>query len=77
MLGFTQEELGSLVGVSTVTLSRWENGVQAPSPFAVALFEHFARAPDPALAAFEARRRLQSQGPIIALYHLLKVVLEP
>lgn len=77
MLGFTQEELGSLVGVSAVTLSRWENEVQTPAPFAVSLLEQFARAKDPPLVAFEARRRLQAHGPVVALYHLLKAVLEP
>ena len=32
---WTQEELAEFVGVTFVTISRWENGAQQPRPYAV------------------------------------------
>ena len=34
-LGFTQRELGELIGVNQVTVNRWENGKYKPSKLAL------------------------------------------
>jgi len=34
-MGLTQEGLAHLIGVSFVTVNRWENGIMNPSPLAM------------------------------------------
>jgi len=41
-LSMTQEEFAHALGVSWVTISRWENGHGAPSKFAVKALERIA-----------------------------------
>jgi transcriptional regulator with XRE-family HTH domain len=47
--GFTQQELASLLGVSSVTLSRWETGARNPS---FELLERFAQMVEKPLSFF-------------------------
>ena len=62
-IGFSQEHLAHVVGVSFTTVSRWENGHMRPSPLAWRSLEELASqqgAPltlprDSALAAVDAR----------------------
>jgi DNA-binding transcriptional regulator YiaG len=41
-LGFTQEEVARTLGVSWITVSRWERGVSRPSPLGLQQLQRLA-----------------------------------
>lgn len=53
LLGYTQEQFSTVLGVSFSTLNRWENARMQPSPLALKqvkdVFEQLSGASDPAL----------------------------
>lgn len=53
LLGYTQEQFSTVLGVSFSTLNRWENGRMQPSPLALkqveAVFEQLSVASETAL----------------------------
>lgn len=55
VMGYTQEQFSTLVGVSFSTLNRWENGRMQPSPLAIkqvdSVVEQLSCASDPTLQA--------------------------
>src|SRR5271157_6634851 len=60
-LGITQARLAELMGVSFVTVSRWENGASAPSPSALATI---LKAEIAGLAAFGPAQTPQPEAAI-------------
>jgi len=71
-LNLTQAELGSLLGVTSVTVSRWENGRASPSEYQAGLIGAMlvARRRDPA-AVDQAKALMVTAGVIAALAGLL------
>src|SRR6516164_4960122 len=59
-LGITQSRLAELMGVSFVTVSRWENGASVPSPSALATI---LKAESIGLAAFGPSNAPQYKTP--------------
>lgn len=77
-LGLTQLELASLLGVHSITVSKWEGGRLAPSPYQVRFLEAFARShkADPRVGA-EVLETMQNRGVVAALYCALRPGLVP
>ena len=42
-LGLTQAQFATLLGVHSLTVSKWERGLLVPAPYQVALMQSFAR----------------------------------
>lgn len=76
-LQLTQAQFASLLGVHSLTISKWERGVLSPSPYQAALMQSFGRAqqraPDVGTAVGGA---LLAAGVGAALYLLLKSAFE-
>jgi transcriptional regulator with XRE-family HTH domain len=72
-LGLTQTQLGQLLGVHPLTVSKWEREVLSPSPHQEALLRSFqaAQKRDSEIGD-EVGRLLVAAGVAVALYHLLK-----
>lgn len=55
LIGYTQEQFSTVLGVSFSTLNRWEKGHMQPSPLALkqieSVFETLSQASDPRLQA--------------------------
>lgn len=68
-LGVPQHVLGALLGVSTITVSRWERAAMLPTPWQVGALEALERAA--ARGAISAAERVAALGPIAALAELL------
>jgi DNA-binding XRE family transcriptional regulator len=77
-LGLTQAELAQLVGVHTLTISKWEREVLSPTSHQIALLDAFSRAAkkDPH-AGPTAVQLLKMKGVAAALHHLLNSAIEP
>lgn len=73
LLGLSQRELGRLLGVHEMTVSRWELGRLKPSAWQTAMLEHFADAgvadPD---CAWIVRAYLGKNDPVCALAALFR-----
>ncbi len=76
-LSLTQEQFASLLGVHSLTVSKWERGLLQPSPYQAALMQSFARsrqsAPDVGAIVGGV---LLAAGVGAALYLLLKPAFE-
>jgi DNA-binding XRE family transcriptional regulator len=72
-LGWSQNTLSQVLGVSWVTISRWECGRLSPSAYTHTLLQCFAEAAKRRPAIGEvAARVLAERGAIAALYELLR-----
>lgn len=65
-IDFTQAEFSLLFDVHVMTVSKWERGVVAPSPYQMAMLDRFRNTDNS-----EAKRILYSDGAISALIWLL------
>lgn len=77
-LRLTQEQFAQLLGVHTLTVSKWERGILVPTPYQTALMHSFASATHkqptiggPALAGI-----MLGAGVAAALLVLLKAALD-
>lgn len=72
-LGLSQVQFAQLFGVHFMTVSKWERGVVAPSPYQVALMDQFARtaAAKQEQAQNEVKSLLVGAGVVAALIWLL------
>lgn len=77
-LGLTQTELGLLLNLHTVTMSRWESGLYSPDGHRVALMEAFERAskqsPD---SVVSIKQMLVTRGSVETTYVLLRAAFDP
>lgn len=65
-LGLTQMELGALLGVHFMTVSRWERGIATPSDYHASLMARMGE-----VRAQGLGRLLMSEGVVVALSHAL------
>lgn len=70
--GFTQCELADLLGVHSMTVSKWERGKLEPAPFYCALLGAFERCPEPLLTGSGVIFLLKSRGVAVALAVMLQ-----
>ncbi|WP_348652731.1 helix-turn-helix domain-containing protein [Polyangium sp. 6x1] len=75
-LGLSQAQFASLLGVHAVTVSRWENSAQHPTPYQVGLIQQFGRAARRKDVATQVAAVLVTAGAIAGLYFLLKWALD-
>ncbi len=77
-LNMTQSQLAQLLGVHSLTVSKWERGLLRPTPHQEALLRAAAsaaqRAPDVGAVVVAA---LVGAGVGVALFHLLRAAFEP
>ncbi len=76
-LALTQAQFATLLGVHSLTVSKWERGVLAPSPYQNALMQSFGRSQQrsPDVGALVGGALLAA-GVGAALYLLLKPAFE-
>ena len=76
-LRMTQAQFAQLFGVHSLTVSKWERGLLAPSPHHAALMQSFSRATQrsPDVGTFVAGL-LIGAGVGAALYQLLRAAFE-
>ena len=76
-LGLTQAQLGQLLGVHSLTVSKWERGLLTPTPYYFAMLDSFktARKRKPEIGNTVATL-LVGAGIAAALYFLLKAAIE-
>ena len=72
-LEFTQSQLAQFLGVHSLTVSKWERDILAPSPYHTALMKSFRRArkKSPGIGAVVGGL-VVGAGIGVALYHLLQ-----
>lgn len=72
-LGLSQVQFAQLFGVHFMTVSKWERGVIAPSPYQIALMNQFAQtaAVKQEQAQSEVKSLLVGAGVVAALIWLL------
>jgi putative transcriptional regulator len=72
-LGLKQADLALVLGVHSMTVSKWERGELVPTPYQQALLEAFGRAiqRDPGLRT-DLLHTVLSEGSVKALYTLLR-----
>lgn len=72
-LGLSQVQFAQLFGVHFMTVSKWERGVIAPSPYQIALMNQFAQtaAAKQGQAQNEVKSLLVGAGVVAALIWLL------
>lgn len=72
-LGLSQVQFAQLFGVHFMTVSKWERGVIAPSPYQIALMNQFAQtaAAKKGQAQNEVKSLLVGAGVVAALIWLL------
>lgn len=75
-LQLSQTQLASLLGVHAVTVSRWETGIQHPTPYQAGLIQQFGRAAQRKEVATQIAAVLVGAGAIAGLFFLLKWALE-
>ena len=76
-LGLTQAQFASLLGVHSLTVSKWERGLLAPSPYQLALMQSFDRSQKQSPGVGElVAGVLLGAGVGAALYLLLKPAFE-
>lgn len=72
-LFLTQDQLAQLLGVHSMTISKWERGLLQPSPHNLALITSFQRASRRNTSVgVVAAKLLMSEGISAALYHILR-----
>ena len=71
-LGLNQVEFAQLVGVHPITVSKWERGGSAPSPYQNALFDQFRQAATDRVVRSTLKSVLIGAGVVLALALLLK-----
>ena len=77
VLGLTQTQLGQLLGIHSLTVSKWERGVLTPSPYQMAMLDSFKKAGErKPLVGGTVVALLVGAGIAAALYLLLKAALE-
>ncbi len=77
LLGLSQAKLGTLLGMSTVTVMRWENGSSTPSACTEAMLRLFVRAETHAPGiGRQASSLAEREGLLAALELLLRVALD-
>lgn len=71
-LGWTQDQLAHVLGVHSLTISKWERGKLLVYPYYEALLHNFRYAAhvDPDIGA-KAAKLMVERGAIVALYALL------
>ena len=76
-LGMTQDHFAQILGVHTLTVSKWERGVLQPSPYHLALMQSFTRAArnEPGIGT-KAVNLLVAAGIGYALFKLLEAAFE-
>ena len=71
-LGLSQDKLGQLLDVHTMTVSKWERGLLSPTPYQVAMMEEFEKAASKPKVKLELKHVLIAAGVVAAVYLLLK-----
>lgn len=71
-LGISQDKLGQLLDVHTMTVSKWERGVLVPTPYQVAMMEEFEKAALKPKVKLELKHVLIAAGVVAAVFLLLK-----
>ena len=71
-LQMTQDQFAQLMGVHSLTVSKWERAILQPTPYQAALMGSFAKARErkPEIGDF-VKGLIVGAGIGIALYHLL------
>ena len=73
MLKISQEKLAHLLGVHTLTVSKWERGKNFPSAYLIALIDAFGVAAKKDKEAGKKAMEIYAlEGAARATYHLLK-----
>lgn len=75
-LGLSQDKLGQLLDVHTMTVSKWERGVLTPTPYQAAMMDEFEKAASRPKVKFELKHVLVAAGVVAAVYLLLKCAKE-
>ena len=75
-LGLNQVEFAYIAGVHPITVSKWERGASAPTPYHNALFEQFGEAAKDREICLTIRNILIAAGVAVALALLLKHLLK-
>jgi transcriptional regulator with XRE-family HTH domain len=77
-LGLTQEQFAQLLGVHTLTVSKWERGLLSPSPYQESLISSFAKARERKQSTGGAKVAsvLMGAGVAAALFFLLKAAFD-
>jgi predicted transcriptional regulator len=79
-LGLTQEQLGSVLGLSSQTIVRWEKGRGRPSAWAETILLRFESAlcrDGEARPAHNLAQRYAAHGPVHVLAFLLSLTEDP
>jgi len=71
-LGLNQVEFAQIAGVHPITVSKWERGTAAPTPYQNALFQQFREAAKDKSIRQTIRNVLITAGVLVALALLLK-----
>lgn len=74
LLRLTQAQLGQVLGVHWITVSRWERGRSPPGEFYKGIYYQLLHRADNVKSRAvgrQVRRLLASQGSTVALYRLL------
>ena len=71
-LGISQDKLGQLLDVHTMTVSKWERDVLEPTPYQVAMMEEFEKAASKPKVKLELKHVLIAAGVVAAVFLLLK-----
>lgn len=71
-LGLTQAELAQLLGVHSITVSKWELGAATPNSYQIGLLTEFSKAVQKDHISDALKTTLITAGVIAALYLLLK-----
>lgn len=71
-LGLTQTELAQLLGVHSITVSKWELGTATPTSYQIGLLSEFGKAVMKDEVSDWLKTTLVTAGVITALYLLLQ-----
>jgi len=76
-LQMTQDQFAQLMGMHSLTVSKWERGILQPNPYQAALMQSFKKAKErkPDIGDF-VKGLIVGAGIGIALYHLLNAAFE-
>lgn len=72
-LGLTQGDFAQLLGIHSMTVSKWERGTAKPTAYQFDTMQHLAAHEPP--IALNVERLMMERGPVVAL--ALLVVLSP